>query len=285
MVRWAHQGGAREGPSNTVHAMARAWRGPGRATALELDVRRARDGVVVVIHDRTLERTTDGQGRVARRTVAELQRLDAAHWWVEGEVVDHDAPPEAYVLRGRAPADPTLRVPTLTDVLEAFPDAPLTIEVKAWRAAAPLAAQLAAAQRPDVTVTSFLDPIVWMVRRARRRTPGWRAGLAPGAVGAAWLFLRVAVGLPPRSSRYTRVQVPLRVLGLTIPTRRFVDGAHRAGIAVDVWTIDDPEQMAHLLDVGVDGIMTDVPSVLAEVVDRAAPGHAGRPPQAPPRRP
>lgn len=267
MLRWAHQGGAREGPSNTRYAMARALGPRGGATALEIDVHRTRDGELVVIHDRTLDRTTDGHGRVRRKALDELRRLDAAYWWVEGTLGDHGAPEADYVHRNKARLDPSFRLPTLSEVLDQFPHTPMTIEIKDWRAAAPVVEALAACGRADVTVTSIGDHVMWLVRRSVRRHPVWVAGLAPGLVYTVWFRLRVAARLAPRRSRYTRIQVPPKKFGLRFDTRRFVDAARRSGMAVDVWTIDDESTMRSLIALGVDGIMTDCPSVLTAVSD------------------
>lgn len=267
LLRWAHQGGAREGPSNTLAAMEDAINGRGRANALEFDVHRARGGAVVVIHDRTLQRTTNGKGRVCFRTLKQLRQLDAAYWWVKGKVVDHDAKKEEYEDRGKAPSDREYGVPTLDEVLGRFSDLPLTIEVKAWRAARPLVDHLAELGRRDVTVTSFFDPIVWRMRRRARRYPQWEHTLAPGLIYTLWFVARLRVGWPPASARYGRMQVPCRKIGVNFARRSFVDAVHSAGMKIDFWTIDDADHMRGLRRIGADGIMTDLPSVLADVTD------------------
>ncbi|HEX2191935.1 MAG TPA: glycerophosphodiester phosphodiesterase [Acidimicrobiales bacterium] len=260
VFHWAHQGGAREAPSNTLHAMAKG-REAG-ADGLELDVHRSADGQVVLIHDTTLERTTNGSGAVAEHTLEELRSLDAAYWWVPGEVDDHDAPPERYVLRGRAPADPALRIPTLEELLELHPSAPLTIEVKARGAVEPLVAVLRGhGRRDDVIVTSFKDSVV---RELRKQAP--ELSLAPGKFGSLWFWLRTLVRWPPRRSRYVALQVPTRFKWLRVVDERFLRAAHRCGLAVHVWTIDGEQEMRDLVALGVDGIMTDRPSVLAAVL-------------------
>jgi glycerophosphoryl diester phosphodiesterase len=268
LLRWAHQGGAREGPSNTLAAMENAIHGSGRANALEFDVHVTADRPreVVIIHDRRLDRTTNGCGKVAAHSLKQLRQLDAAHWWVDDEVDNHSAPPEAYENRGRAPADRRYGIPTLDEVLDRFDGMPMTIEVKAWRAAAPLVDALAARSRADVTVTSFFDPFLWVVRWRLRRYPGYTLGLSAAMGYILWFRLRSFIGVPPRSSRYTRLQLPIRKLGITFTTQRVVDHAHAAGLAVDVWTLDDAPSMTAVMQYGVDGIMTDRPKVLADVV-------------------
>ena len=94
VFHWAHQGGAKEAPSNTLDAMDRA--AAIGVDGLEFDVHLSRDGRVVLIHDRTLKRTTNGQGLVSDHSAEELAALDAAYWWVRGEVDNHDpATPES----------------------------------------------------------------------------------------------------------------------------------------------------------------------------------------------
>jgi glycerophosphoryl diester phosphodiesterase len=260
-LQWAHQGGAREGPSNTIWAMRKAV--DEGANALEFDVHLGGDGALVVAHDPKLGRISEGSGRIARMTREQLQRVDPAYWWVPGKVEDHDA--SDYPLRGRHALDPSLRLPTVEEVLDEFPDLPLTIEIKARRAAKPLVALLRRRGRGEVTLTAFLDHRLWPIRRAAAGV-----GLSPALGGLAWFRLRLLLRIPPRRSPYQRIQVPPKISGITfLDTRgRFVRAAHRAGLQVDAWTIDDPAEMDRLIDLGVDGIMTDSPSVLAGVVRR-----------------
>lgn len=290
VFHWAHQGGAREGPSNTLYAMEQAL--SAGAHGLEFDVHRTADGHLVLAHDKRLERTTNGTGQIAQRRLAELRGLDAAYWWVPGSVEDHDAPEEAYTLRGRAPEDRDLTIPTLDECLARF-RVPLTIEIKAKEAVEDVVALLRAraVPRDDVIVTSFLDGAV---RRLRRAAPDLL--LAPGSLWTAWFLLRVRLGRPPRSSPYAAIQVPHRYhwadnlarrwrrFARLIPPRlraiivideRFVAAARRTGMAVHAWTIDDKEEMRDLIAMGVHGIMTDRPSVLDAVLrDERGSGEA-----------
>jgi glycerophosphoryl diester phosphodiesterase len=268
VLRWAHQGGAREGPTNTLAAMTMAMDAArGGANALEFDVHRTKDGAVVVIHDPTLERTTNGKGKVSHHTLEDLRRLDAAYWWVPGEIVDHNAADEtAYEHRHKAPGDRMYGIPTIEEVLDRFPDIPLTIEIKSWRAARPLIDRLAERDRRNVTVTSLRDHIVWRAGLRARKHPEWKTTFAPGWLYSLWFLARTRLGRPPRPARYGRIQVPRRKLIFHFAQPSFVKAAHRAGMQVDYWTIDDPDEMQELLALGADGIMTDKPSVLAEVI-------------------
>lgn len=228
---YAHRGGAREAPENSLaafrHAAALGFE------CLETDVRPTRDGVAVLMHDATLDRTTDGSGRVH------------AHSW--RDVRSHRL----------ADGSPPLR---LEEFLEEFPDARVNIDAKEHGSVAPLVEAVrrtGAAER--VCVTSF---------SARRLAHARR--LLPARVESSahpWEVLALRT-LPRRArlARVHRVQVPVRAFGVELVEPALMAHARRLGLAVDVWTVDDPDEMERLLDLGVDGIMTDSPSVLREVL-------------------
>lgn len=288
VFHWAHQGGAKEAPSNTLDAMDRA--AAVGADGLEFDVHLSRDGRVVLIHDRALERTTNGQGLVSERSAEELAELDAAYWWVRGEVDNHDpaTPESAYALRGERAKNTDLGVPVLDDVLHRFGHLPMTIEVKDEKAAEPLVAVLRAHKIPfdKLIVTSFSDTIVDQLHRCAPDLP-----LAPAGDWTFLFYLRCRLFLPaPKPGPYVALQVPHRrplneipqipsfirhrlpdrwTLKVTSP--RLVRRAHHAGLAVHVWTIDDPDEMQQLIAMGVDGLMTDRPSVLGGILAKHEP--------------
>lgn len=178
------------------------------AHGLEVDVHRTADGVLVVAHDDELKRMTGAPGRISASTLADLRRLDAAHSWRPGPV-------EQFPLRhtGPGPVDPELRIPTLEEVIEAFPGVPLTIEIKRRPAAAPLAELLTRLSLDDVIVVS-IRPVAMSI--FRRRAPS--VPMAPGPVAHVlfWLLSRVGIGLPLRGC--VAVQVPLRCGGSGSPT-------------------------------------------------------------------
>jgi glycerophosphoryl diester phosphodiesterase len=264
-LNFAHQGGACEAPSSTLYAMRRAV--AAGAHALELDVHVTADRHLVVCHDDTVDRTTDGSGRIADMTLAELQGLDAAHWWVPGSVVDHTADAAAHPLRGRAPADPDLVVPTLRAVLEAFPRTYLNLDIKEWAPAVEpydgLLADLLSeyGRGDDVLVGSFVDTAV---ASFSARAP--HVGTIAGTAAMATFYFAVRQGADPPPLPHQALQVPPTFEGLTVVDEALVEAAHTAGLAVHVWTIDEPDEMHRLLDLGVDGVMTDRPAVLAEVL-------------------
>ena len=270
VLNFAHQGGAREGPSSTLLAMRQAV--AEGAHAIELDVHCTADRHLVVCHDATVDRTTDGSGRIADLTLAEVQSLDNAHWWVPDAVVDHDAAPGSFPLRGRAPDDPDLRIPTLREVLESFPGTFLNLDIKETAPAVrpyedDLARLLAEFGRTDdVIVASFSDDAV-----AAFSSLAPHIATAAASNASAAFYFAVAAGEPPPPTRASALQVPLAFGGVTVVDERFVAAAHRAGLAVHVWTIDERDEMEALVELGVDGIMTDRPSILSTVLAAVGP--------------
>jgi glycerophosphoryl diester phosphodiesterase len=268
VLAFAHQGGAREAPSSTIFAMRRAL--AVGADALELDVHRSADGHLVVCHDPTVDRTTDGTGRIADLTLDELRALDNAHWWRFGEVVDHEAEPGALPLRGRAPEDPGLGIATLAEVLAAFPGVLLNLDIKQTAPEVPayeaqLAEELVAAGRTDdVIVASFSDESLDAFH-----AQGTGIGTSCGPRDVLGLAQALATGdpIPVGVLRHVAVQVPPRFGGTDVVTAHAVHACHEAGLAVHVWTIDDEDEMRRLIDLGVDGIMSDTPTTLVGVLD------------------
>lgn len=267
VIAYAHQGGAWEAPSSTLYAMRRAL--DAGATAIELDVHATKDGELVVCHDPTVDRTTDGSGAIAELTLAEVRELDNAYWFAPGADVSPGLDPAAYPYRGRAPDDPEFAVPTLRDVLDAFPDVVLNLDIKQTApAVAPyedtLAGLLAEYGRTgDVIVASFLDAAL---ERFAAVAPDVPRSAGPAETGEFWQS--VHAGEPPPSVPAVAFQVPERFGDRLVVDRAFVDAAHEAGIAVHVWTVEDEESMARLVGLGVDGIITDVPSVLSTLLER-----------------
>ncbi len=268
VLAFAHQGGAREGPSSTMFALARAV--AHGADALELDVHRSADGHLVVCHDPTVDRTSDGTGRIADLTLEQLQALDNAHWWRPGEVADHEADPADLPLRGRAPADRSLGVATLAEVMAAFPDVLLNLDIKQTAPdvvpyEAQLAEELAAAGRTDdVIVASFIDASLDAFRAAGT---GIATSCGPREVVALAQALANGEPVPDAVRQHVAIQVPPRFAGTDVVTAAAVHATHDAGLAVHVWTIDDEPEMRRLIDLGVDGVMTDRPSALVPVLE------------------
>ncbi|HEY3241698.1 MAG TPA: glycerophosphodiester phosphodiesterase family protein [Acidimicrobiia bacterium] len=289
----AHQGGAREGPSNTMWAIRHAVEVAG-AQVIEGDVHPTAGDELVLCHDDTLNRTTNGDGKVSKHTLAQLRTLDAAYWWMPGKVDDHEAPSQFHPLRAAegSPQVEELRIPTLKDVLERFSQ-PVIIEVKVKEAVLPLVRVLHELKVPAerIIVVAFDHAIVRKLREEDPQLP-----LAAPLLFAAWFFLCSRVGLRCSNGGFLALQVSHRfawadfltgtkrvvarfLAGLLLPERwrsftvvdqRFVAAAHHAGMAVHVWTVDEAEEMEALIDLGVDGIMTDCPTTLATVVANRA---------------
>lgn len=267
VLNYAHQGGAREGPSSTLHAMRRAVAAGARA--IELDVHATADRQLVVCHDPTVDRTTDGAGRIADLTWAQIQGLDNAYWWVPDRVVDHEASDDEFILRGQAAGDPDLRVPLLRQVLETFPGIYLNLDIKQTSPAVEPYEQLLAdllrefGRSDDVIVTSFADESTDAFGAAAPEV-----STAAGTQATAAFYFAAMQGESPPPTTHHALQVPPAFGGVTVVTDQFVAAAHAHGLAVHVWTIDEADEMEALADVGVDGIMTDRPTILAEVLNR-----------------
>lgn len=271
----AHQGGESEVPSATLYALKTALRKG--ADMLEIDVHVTSDGQLVVLHDTTVDRTTEGSGAVQDLTLAEVQALDAAYWFVPGRNAVHDAKPEAYVLRGIRTGDKPpppgclpedFRIPTLREVLTKFPAVMMNIEIKNGPPQGTgyereLAALLAEFGRGDDTIiASFVD--TWTETfRAYNMEVSTSTGTAQTGISKG-VALGAAPGAP--TLMHEAFQVPIEFEGITVVDEDFVADAHANGMAVHVWTIDDAETMRWLLDIGVDGIMTAEPTVLEQVL-------------------
>ncbi|MGH9149293.1 MAG: glycerophosphodiester phosphodiesterase [Acidimicrobiales bacterium] len=276
LLNFAHQGGAREAPSSTMFAFTEAV--AAGAHALEIDVHATADGHLVVCHDATIGRTTGAEGAIAAMTLGQLRDLDNAYWWVPGEVVAPGREPSAYPHRGRGPSDPAFTVATLDEVLAAFPATLLNIDIKQTDPdVAPYEAALAGllhdhGRGADLIVSSFHDRALAAFREAAPEIP---TSLSPGETTAFWLGSRSGQPAAPVTGPVA-LQVPSTFEGITVVDEPLVAAAHRAGLAVHVWTVDDEGEMEELAALGVDGIMTDRPRLLARVLSRL--GMAWRPP-------
>ncbi len=234
-IPFAHRGGAAEvGGENTLSAFSRAM-GLG-FRYLETDGRVTSDGVLLAFHDESLDRVTDLTGRLEDRPWSEVRRA-----------------------RVGAAGDPIVR---MEDLLDAFPDARFNIDPKMDAAVAPLADALRRTRSHDrVNIASFSDRRLLQIRKAT----GGRVCTSMGPAAIARLRL-AAMGVPPGPFGAACVQVPLRWGRRTLVDARFLQAAHRRRLPVHVWTIDEPAEMCRLLDLGVDGIMTDRTSVLKAVM-------------------
>jgi glycerophosphoryl diester phosphodiesterase len=218
------------------------------ADVLEMDVHLTRDGEVVVIHDPTVDRTTEGQGRVAEMTWAELSALDAGH-----RFLDLEGRPS---FRGKGAG-----IPRFVDVLTALPRTRLNVDAKAPEAARPL--------MELVVAHGAQERVLFASEHEEGR--GDRLGY-PGPVSASrrqiqlfYLSHRLPGG-GPYTPRTDALQIPWFWEGRQVTTPRLVREAHRRNLPVHVWTVDEPEGMRTLLRWGVDAIQTDRPDLLARVL-------------------
>ena len=268
VIAYAHQGGAWESPSSTLHAIDHALEAG--ATGIELDVHATADGELVVCHDATVDRTTAAQGTIASFTLAQLRAMDFSYWWIPGADVTPGRPDAEYPFRGRAPGDPTFGIATLREVLERYPGVVLNLDIKQTApVVAPYEESLARllaeyGRTSDLIVASFLDPATDAFRTFAPEVPT-SAGTV--ATAAAWQAVQAGEDLP--ESPAVAFQVPERQGDLVIVDEAFVAAAHRAGKAVHVWTVNDAESMRRLLGLGVDGIISDVPTTLCSVIGSA----------------
>lgn len=257
----AHGGAQGHAPANTLEAFRLALEQG--ATVLEMDLQLTKDGEVVVIHNETVDETTNGSGKVRELTLERIKALDAG-WAYQDDNGGHP-------YRGRG-----VTIPTLVEVLEAFPETPMIMELKTEGGQAliePVIKLISRYQRvDDVLLASFS---LEFLRVVRERLPDIATNM-PEAESTAF-FIRQLFGLhpwwkPPGEA----LQVPqthdlklgpLHLSNIRVPTSGFVQAAHRIGLTVQVWTVNRPEDMHRLLDAGVDGIITDYPDRLTAVIE------------------
>lgn len=240
MLAFAHRGGAYhpeiEGLENTLsafrHAAALGY------DYLETDVHVTRDGVLLAFHDDVLDRVTDRVGAIADLDLADIR---------EARIGGHE------------------QVPTLAELVDAFPEARFNIDIKSTRAVPALADFVAERRMWDRVLVGSFSPA--SIRRFRRLTGGRVPTAAhPGEVLAFRLLPSARLAARVSGSDFVALQVPHRRGRVRVVTRGFVRRAHAAGLQVHVWTIDDPAEMVELLDRGVDGLFTDRTDLLKEVL-------------------
>ncbi len=228
----AHRGGSRENPENSLRAFQHAI-GLG-FTDLETDIRGTRDGVAVIHHDENLARTTDMSGRVRDLPWSDVRKAR---------------------IHGREP------IMRLEELLEALPSARITVDVKEDASVPALIAALERTQAYErVIVSSFSGR---RLARVRRHLPV-RTAASPAEV---WALVRALRSQRLIQAEADSIAIPMRLGRWRLLTPDLVDHAHRCGLQVHVWTINDEQTMGDLIDLGVDGIMTDRPTLLKQVVN------------------
>ncbi len=243
-----HRGAAGVAPENTLVSFERGVLGG--AQAIEMDVHLAASGELVVFHDPTVDRTTDGSGPAEAMSLARLQQLDAGYRFT----LDHG---RSFPFR-----ESGVRIPTLDQAVEACGELPLIIEVKS--AAAGLALGEWLREHPA------RSRILVGGESARDSAPAIEAALYNCATAddlrPTVLLSKIGLrrGLPGKVSA---AMVPVRSHGLRIVTQGFVRRTHQAGQGVFVWTVNQPQEMRRLFDLGVDGLISDFPAILRRIVN------------------
>src|SRR5215211_1687562 len=258
----AHRGASALAPENTLEAFRVAVEAG--AGGLELDVHMTLDKEIVVIHDATVDRTTNGSGAVAEMTLEELRTFDAGYRFSPDGGHTHP-------YRGRG-----VKVPTLAQVYEEFPVTSVNIDIKEAQPGAEEAVLRVMRDAGERSLVVSDDHAV--VRRFRKVSEGRiSTGASRLEIGAFYLLSRLRLEWLARPA-YDALQVPVDHEGITLVTPRFLEAAHSRGVRMDVWTINDPGEMRRLLDLGVDVIMTDDPGTLADLLQerRGAAFHLPR---------
>ncbi|MDO8677171.1 MAG: glycerophosphodiester phosphodiesterase [Acidobacteriota bacterium] len=241
---FAHRGGARLAPENTIPAFDNGF--ALGADGFELDVQLSSDGIPVVIHDHTLERTTDHTGPVHALTADDLARVDAGHRF------EHDG---VFTYRGRG-----IGIPRLDAVLARYPDARIIIEMKGGQP------ELASAVAREVRRASAVDRVC--VGSFYQRSIATLRAEAPEIVTSAsqpearWTLHRSWVRWPWIGPRpYVAFQVPEFAGRMRVVSPAFVRQVHREGQVLQVWVVNDEADIIRLLEWGVDGVISDRPDI------------------------
>ncbi len=215
---------------------------------LETDLHMTADGVLVCIHDDSVDRTTDGKGPVASLNFAELGKLDAGY---------RHAGPEGFDFRGKG-----IRVPSFEELVLSYPEASIVVDLKVDGMSAALAALVDRLGIHDrLIVGAFSDDRLAEFREA---THG-RVATSTGPVLSRMWVLASRVGRGG-GGEAKALQLPQRMRGVRVVDEKLVRTAHLAGLQVHVWTVNDSAEMNTLLDIGVDGLVTDRPDLLKEVL-------------------
>jgi len=249
----AHRGGAGLRPENTLAAFSHAL--AIGADVLEMDVQLTADGTIVCMHDRTVDRTTNGRGRVDAMSLNELQELDAGHRW------SRDGG-RTYPFRGKG-----IRAPALEEVFARFPGARMNIEMKyaGPALAQPLCALIRRAGMSQRVLIASMDEAA--VAAFRKACPEVATSMSRSEAqlffGMQLISLDATYSPPVRA-----LQIPDRLGSEIIATAGLITAAHRRNLKVHVWTVNEVTRMRELIRIGVDGIISDRPDELVRLVRR-----------------
>ena len=249
----AHQGGDGLWPGDTMFAFQNA--ADLGVDVLEMDVHITKDGILVLMHDETVDRTTNGTGEIESMTLDELKQLDAGYDWTPDEGA-------TFPFRGQG-----VKVPTMEEVFAAFPDKHMTIEIKKTNTSMtkPFCELIRRYDMQDkVLVASFHDD---KLKEFRTECPEVSTSSAKNET-TVFVLSSKAFLAGFYSPKFISLQVPEESGGITVMTESFVKASHSRGLAVEVWTINDADTMRKLINWGVDGIITDRPDIMMEVLER-----------------
>lgn len=249
----AHQGGDGLWPGDTMFAYQNAVELG--VDVLEMDIHITKDGLLVLMHDETVDRTTDGTGEIESMTLAELKKLDAGYDWSPDEG-------KTFPYRGQG-----VQVTTLEEIFQAFPDKRMTIEIKKSNASMiqPFCDLIREYNMQDkVLAASFYDD---KIQEFRAACPEVATSSAKQETTVFVILSKVFLtGF--YSPQFIALQVPEESGGITVMTEAFIRAAHASGLAVEPWTINDQETMQKFINWGVDGIITDRPDLMLELLGR-----------------
>ena len=245
-IPFAHRGGLGDFPENTLPAFEASVELGYRY--IETDAHVTKDGVVIAFHDPRMDRTTDVEGAFEDLTIAEVEAADAGARWTNGD--------GTFPFKGQG-----LTVPRMETLLERWPDLKLNIDPKSDQVVDPLIDLIERLDAWDRTCFgAFSDK---RLTRIRERSRG-RACTSMGPRAVTRARIESATGRMSRQDADC-LQVPVKHGPMPIVTKRFVEAAHKAGLFVHVWTVNEEQEMHDLLDLGVDGLITDRPRLLKDV--------------------
>jgi glycerophosphoryl diester phosphodiesterase len=245
----AHRGNSMHAPEDTIESLRQGV--ALGADGIEFDLRLSADGVPVLMHDPTLDRTTDGVGPVAERTLAELRRLDAGYRFTRDGG-------RTYPYRGQG-----IGIPTLDDVLTTFPNTPTIVEIKAPEVTP---AFISAVERHDakdrILIGSFSE-------EAHRQLAGRGFLVSASKPDIKRLFVRAHLGLGAGRVTYHACCAPPRWKRVPVPVLRIARLLRRRGIPTHCWTVNDPRLARRLWDGGVNAVLSDDPGPMLALLGRA----------------
>ena len=248
----AHRGGRSLGPENTLYTYRKAVKLG--VDVLEMDVRSTRDGQLIILHDNTVTRTTEATGPVENYFLIDLKKLDAAHRWSPDNG-------QTFPLRNKG-----VKIPTLPEVFNAFPETKMNLEIKDSRSSTiqSLCRMIGDHQMTKRVMVASFDAD--SLNEFRKLCPLVATSAAASEAllfyGLQRVYLEAAYSPDAQALQVTESFRDLRVV-----SRRFVEAAHARNMRVQVWTVNDVNAMQRLLELGVDGIMTDYPQRLLELMN------------------